>query len=601
MARPSNSELQKLWEDRISRAKKKRKDWADNFRVEMARDYFDGKQNPGYPQNEWITINKIYSHLMAQLPSLYAMDPYFYVRLKKSYQPDPNSIALFDQRGKTRQAYLNYLKEELELKPKARLCIQDAHFAYGVIKVHYQADEVKNPDAGNPMKGDDDADLLDEAGSPLLEPETIPINERYAITRVHPDDFLWDEDAGPLKDKWGWVAERVRLTKEEAKKDKRFNKKNFKAAKARSRDDDSEPSESSSPAAKERDVYVLWEIYDLKGKKWLTIMEGGHEPLVMPDELPPGVEDHPFGILRFTIRDKDPYPIPPLSQAIDPQKELNLARSRVLTHRKRFNRKYECQVNKLEDESELSKLEAGEDGTIIRVQMLGAVTPINDAPLDQQNYLEINALNQDINEILGTSDEARALSTADSATQADIIDRRMEVREGDRLSIVVDFLTDVARKLDQLVQTHITQEEAVRVMGPQGEFWSVVKPEDYEEIKGEFQYSVNVGASSPRLPQIERAQWTAFISSVVIPMPHVLTAPHFMKKMAEMYGIEDEAMLEELRQLGQQMMSGQVPMPGQTGSAAGVPTDNPITKVLGAAMGPLGGNVNGGGAPGGMG
>jgi hypothetical protein len=83
------TELQKKWEEKIRRAEKAKKDWADQFEVPKLRQYFEGKQNPGYPADEWITINKFYSHVMAQLPLLYSMDPYFYVKLKKSYSIDP--------------------------------------------------------------------------------------------------------------------------------------------------------------------------------------------------------------------------------------------------------------------------------------------------------------------------------------------------------------------------------------------------------------------------------------------------------------------------------------------------------------------------------
>jgi hypothetical protein len=38
-----------------------------------------------------------------------------------------------------------------------------------------------------------------------------------------------------------------------------------------------------------------------------------------------------------------------------------------------------------------------------------------------------------------------------------------------------------------------------------------------------------------------------------------------------------------------------MPMPG--GGGGGGPSENPVAAVLGAAMGPMGGNVNGGGAP----
>src|SRR5574343_587107 len=139
MAKASKQEkdVQKRWEERISRAKEVRKKWKDLFNVDMAREYFDGKQNPGFPDEEWITINKIYSHLKAQLPSLYNVDPYFYVKLAKSYSVNPLEIAIWEKKGKVRQNYLNYLKKELQLKQKVMLSIQDAHFAVGVAKAYY--------------------------------------------------------------------------------------------------------------------------------------------------------------------------------------------------------------------------------------------------------------------------------------------------------------------------------------------------------------------------------------------------------------------------------------------------------------------------------
>jgi len=596
------ADIQKLWEGRLSRAQKVHEEWAKQFKVEMARQYFAGKQNPGYPQDEWITINKIYSHLMAQLPTLYSIDPYFYVKVKKSYTPDPDQIAIFEQRGKIRQAMLNYLKGELKLKSKARLSIQDAHFAYGVMKVHYTADEQENAKAGEQILGDDENPLLDDDGEPLLQPETIPVNKRYNITRTHPDDFIWSGDAGPLEDKWEWVAERVRVSMDEAKQDKRFNKRFLNSIKPRNKDEDKKGIlnkarsffNGADEPKKETDVVVYWEIYDIKKQQWLVISEDADGPLIDPSPLPPGTEDHPYGILRFTMQDDSPYPIPPLSQGIDPQKEYNLARSRIMTHRKRFNRKYTIIRAMLETEDEASKLENGDDGTLIFANNHGAVEPIQDAQLDQQSYTEIGMLNNDLVEVLGSPDQSRGIADADSATEASILDNRLEVREGDRLSTVIDFVTDVAKKLDMLIQAHISQDEAVKITGPEGEFWQTVKETDYEQIAGEFEYTVNAGASQPRLPDIERSQWIAFLSQVVIPFPHILTAPSVMKRMAEMFHIEDENALEEFRQLGMKIMSGEMPTPGNQGG--GPPGGSAESQTIGSALGALGGNNNGGGA-----
>lgn len=611
-------DLQKTWEERIARAKKVKEQWMSDFKVQMGRDYFEGRQNPGYPDAEWITVNKIYSHLQAQLPILYSMDPYFYVKLKKSYNPlsaeetlemqktgqPPPKIAEMEARGRGRQAMLNYLKIELDMKPKARLGIQDAHFAFGVGKSRRASDLKKHPHAGEPIKGDDGEELKDEAtGKPLTYPNELPVNERYELSRIDPDEIIFDEDAGPLQDSWKWLAQRLRMTKQEALDDPRYNKAAVKTIKGKKRkaEDDQKKGIISSLVSKvtgekpEEEFVDIWEIYDLKACEMLALGEDAEELVMKPRSLPPGIEKHPFSFLRFTLRDKSPYPIPPIYNAIDPQKEICLARSRWMTHRKRFNRKYEVDVTRLDSEEEISKLESGDDGTIIRKRGGGPVVDvIQDAPLDQQGVLEIQALDNDIVEALGTPGNARGVANADSATEASILDNRLEVREGDRMSMVVDWVLDMARKLDMLVQYHIEEDEAVKIMGPQGTMWQTIKKTDYDEIQGEYEYSVNAGASSPRLPEIERAQWIAFWSQVVIPFPHILTAPQTMKKMAEMYHIEDDAMLEEMRQIGIKMMQGALPMPGQTG---GGPSNNPVAAIMGMAQGAAGGNTNGGGAP----
>lgn len=594
MARPSNEQITKSWLEKISAAKKKHKEFKDTFRVDKARAYFEGRQNEGASPSEWITVNKVYSNLMAQLPTLYSVDPYFYVKLKKFYHPDPMMIAMYEQRGKIRQANLNYYKEELDLKTKARLGILDAEFAYGVIKVHYKADEVENPDKGKPMMSEDgETQLVDESGGPLMEPDYIPVNERYCITRIHPDDFIWDEDSGPLEDKWGFVAERVKLTKEEARKDRRLNQRLLKQVGTVNKKKDEDPP-NLEESNKNDEIYILWEIYDLKKKQWLIVAENQDDkymgPIMTARPLPKYIENHPYAILRFTLRDNSPYPIPPVSQVIDPQKEYNSARSKVQTHRKRFNRKYEVFVGGLTDEEDsLSALESGDDGTIIKKQTAARVVdPISDAPLDPQLYSEIALLNGDIVEMFGTN--AEGLRKVDSATEASILDKRSDVKEGDRLSLVIDWIKTIARKLDMCIQAHISEDQAIRISGPEGDFWQIVRTEDYEAIKGEFEYSVNVGSTMPRLPEIERSQWMAFLQ-VLASFPHLLAQPRFMKHMAELHHIEDEAMLEELNQLGKQILGGQVPMPGGGGSQPGA-ENNPITAILGKALGMQGGVVN---------
>lgn len=591
----------KTWDEKIAKAVKLKKEWWEQFKVELALQYFEGQQNPGYNAEEWITVNKIYSHMMAQLPALYSIDPYFYIKLKKTYKPDVQDIASYEEKGKIRQAMLNYLKTELNLKTKARLSIQDAFFSLGVIKTRFSADAIENPQAGKPILDEDGKPLKDEnTGEQLLQPDTLPVNKEYIISRIHPDDMLWDIDASTLPDTWSFIAEMIKMTRADALKDKRFKRStintmpgfNPESAEYKKKWFNWASYNGEQQQNKDSDLLIFYEIYDLKNRQMLMIGQGADDYVIKPRGLPPGIEDHPYSFLRFVLRDKSPYPIPPMSQGLDQQKEYNLSRSRIVTHRKRFNRKYTAVQAMLNDASDLSKLENGEDGTVIIVNGHNAIEPIRDAPMDQQTYTELALLNNDMVEIFGNPDSARGVGSADSATEAAILDTRLEVREGDRKSLVVDFIIDIARKLDQLIEANLDTDQAVRITGPEGDKWIKVTADDYEKIEGEFEYSVNIGSTQPRIPDIERSQLIAFMSQVVIPMPHILQSPNLMKKLAEMFHIEDEAILEELRQLGLKILSGQQPMPGQSGT----PPNNPVSQVIGMATGAQGGNANGGGA-----
>lgn len=598
----------KDWLQEIETAKRVKKDWRDKFNIDLAYDYWEGRQRPpDVPINEWITVNKIYSNLMAELPTLYSRDPYFYVHLATSYRTQPMDIALMEQKGKLRASMINYLKRELGLKSKIRLSIQDAHFQFGVIKTYFSVDMVENEKAGQPMVDEDGTIVFDDqSGEPLYEPESIPTREAYDATRVHPDDFLWDVDAGPLPDDWGWMAQRIKRDIEDVRKDKRYKlavRQTVEPTEAKEDDVQRlrEQRKKGTAYADKSDitpeVVVLWELYDLKRNQWFVVAEGCDDYLIDPVDLPKGIEDHPFAILRFTLRDDSPYPIPPISQQLDPQKAFCNLRSKLMTHRERFNRKYELYGPAFEDpEMAAQKLETGGDGTIvIKNQPVPGVTPIADAPLDQNHVQELIMLRTDFEELAVGSNQKGAGIGVDSATEAGIIETRSRVREGDRLSMVNDFTVDVGRKLDQLVQAYITRDQAIRVIGPEGESWQLVRTSDYESIEGEYEYTLNVGTTVPHLPDIERAQLDAFLG-LIAANPMLAMSERLLRKRFELQGFDDEIIIKEIKGIAQAMLTGQLSMPGQSGSVAGTPSPATRSPSISGGMAAGINNIRGGAA-----
>jgi len=586
------------WLDRIDRAKKVRDNWRNLFRVPTCYEYWEGRQRPNHiPEHEWITINMVFSNLMAELPSLYSTDPYFYVKLSKSYSINPMDIVLFEDKAKVRMSMLNYLKRELKLKSKARLSILDSFFQYGLCKIHHSADLAENPDFGKVMMEDDEP-LIGEDDSPIMEPEFLPANEAYHVSRIHPDDFLVDEDAGPLDENVNWKAHRIKRAAEEVRADKKYRASARKAVQPTEVKGDPIEAEreqrkkggiaTGDGETKEPDTVILWEIYDIRNKQWLTIAEGCKEFLIDPEPLPAGIEQDPFVDLRFVLRDDSWYPIPPISQWLDPQREYCELRSKFMVHRKRFNRKYEAWTGCFDDpDTELAKLESGEDGTILQKnQPVQAVWPIADATLDQQHNMEITYIRQDFMDLAVGPNQRGATAGVDSATEAGILEKRTQMREGDKQGLVLDFLSDIAKKLDQCVQAHITQDQAVKISGVGGEeSWALIRAADYDEIAGEYQYSIATGSTTPQLPEIERAQWLAFLG-IISQSPQLALSKSLLRKTAEMHHISpDDPLVEELHQIAKQMASGQIPMPGQQGSAAGVSEERPISAMGGMAAG----------------
>jgi hypothetical protein len=506
-------------------------------------------------------------------------------------------IAAYEAKGKVRQSMINYLKGELKLKSKARLSIFDAHFQYGVCKIAYQADMVENPDAGQPILDDESQTPMMGDDGPLLEPDVIPANERYKVCRIHPDDFLVDEDAGPLDENVNWKAERIRKTLDEVKKDKKYSKAGRNAVKATEiKDQDLKEREQKkkgglASAAKDElnpDIVVLWEVYDLLNKQWFVVAEGCNEYLIEPGPIPAGIEESPYVDLRFTLRDDSWYPLPPVSQWIDPQRDYCEFRSKLKTHLKRFNRKYTAYTPALEDDSELSKVENGDDGAIIRVSQpnMDVIRPIADAPYDQQLHTNIAYLRHDFEDVAVGANQRGSSSGVDSATEAGILEQRSRQREGDKQGMVMDFLSDIGKKLDQQIKANITQDQAVKVTGVQGEYWELVRTGDYDDINGEYEYSISVGSTTPQLPEIERAQWNAFLG-LMAQAPQLATSKQLLTRMAEMHHINDDVMVEELYKIGQQMMAMQqagAEAKG-VGSQPNVTQQNPVAMGGGAAAG----------------
>ena len=602
----NKKDLTKHWKVQIERAEKAKKDWREYYRVEECYKYYLGDQRPGnYVEEDWFTLNLVYSNARAQIPSLYFKDPYFFVRVKRSFTPDLQAAAQMDDNMQVREGVLNYLGKENNLVAIGQLCILDAFMQFGCIKARYVPDFELNPDAGKPKKGEDGEVLRDETGANLLEPETNLVGEKFVWERVNPNNLLVDGNAGC--EKAAWVAQRCWDYLDNVRKNPKFRNtgEDNLSADALVSDFDADNSKKtdgflsklggkSAPrtikdAPDSEKIVTYYEIYDLERNKMWVIAEKGEKPLMEMD-TPPGIEGHPFSFLRFNSNpgmkgEESWYPIPEVFNQLGPQKEYNLACNDVAIHRKRYKRKYGMAEGDLDDE-EMDKFEDPVDGAVIKFNTpmwQQTFAPIQDAALDSAVMFDRVHLRMDFDDIAGTSPQQVGNASSDTATEAEILERRLQIRESDKQFLIRRFLVDTARKMHQLLESNLTTEGAVRVVGPRGTAWIPYGPTDFDKIPAEIEFDIDVASMSPRNNMVERAQWMQFITTV-LQAPQVFAEPEVLKWWAEKFDIREEEKLHKLSQALQQFAQMQM-MQGSGGNVGGGSAPTSMGNVLSGAGG----------------
>jgi len=602
---------QRFWEDELRRAKRRKEQWEDYFRVSDCYNFFLGDQMPeNYSENEWFTINLVFANVRAQLPSLYFQNPYIYMRLKRSFNPKPESWDYYRAVIDIREKMLNYLKDEKnkdsDLKGKIRLSILDAYFRFGVLKARYVPSYEDNPNAGKRVKSDKvKGEYLKDpdTGDYMVEEDQLLVGEQFVWERINPKDFLVNADAGC--ESFAWAGDVTRIDEELCNKmypdadghingtlvrsDYKDNESQYGDAhksegflsRFSSRTDPlfgrkAEKRDIKDVDAKDRMV-MLWEIYDLvRNKKW-CIAEGHHTPVGEKD-IPPGIEYHPFAFLRFNDNtDKNGrecwYPIPEIFNSLGPAHEYNLARNDVAIHRKRFKRKYGYLKGSIDDE-ELSKFEDPCDGSMVGFDdptWMQTFGPIQDAGLNEAVKIDSVQMRGDFDDVFGSTPEQVGRSESDTATEAHLREKHLQIRESDKQGRVREFVIDAARKMTQLLEENLSTEGAIFVVGPKGKIWQPYKPSDFQRIPAEVEFDIDVTQMAPRDDKVQRAQWMQFLGSAM-QVPMIFQDPEVLTWWAKKFDIHDEGMLMRLAQgfarmtqMAQQQQGVLQNTPGQSG------------------------------------
>jgi hypothetical protein len=526
----SNSERLKRYRSRVEGSKKWREGEEYDDTWKRLRDFYRLRHFEGASDSDRIAVAVSFATINVIAPSIAINHPKITVNATIEGDPIvlPDGQVMFDgvARATIAEAAVNYWWRHYDFKAELSLAVRDfLIYGHGWVKVGWRLEETEvdrepdeitaealplieqadifaemNPEmAGDLPTNDEIVDALDST-------KIVTTEDRPFVERVSPFDIYVDPEATSMRDA-RWIAQRVVRDLEEAKRDKRYRPVARKELKS-----DSAVKwhvEDSRYFVKgEADRVTVWEFYDIARGEVSVFANGGDHFLVDPQPMP-----YPFGVPFVMLRNYDVpdsfYPIGDL-EAIEPlQRELNETRSAMVLARqldipKFFYRRAAFTPNALE------ALRSKRPWTAIPIEddtpFEDLIMPVPRNEASPQLYQHSEQVEADIDLVSGVSEYQRGQTPEirRTATEASIIQDNANARAAEKLDVIENAFSEVARMVVQLAQTYMTGEQAARHTNTKGDevLWSFTA----DDIEGEFDFEVEAGSTQPRNETFRRQQ-----------------------------------------------------------------------------------------------
>lgn len=578
-SKPKRDRFQEVWETRIREAEAVKDKWAKDFDVKKLKAYYEGYQKPyWWDDEEWFTVNMVESSLKVLKRSVVPRNLAVNVDLARTYKADPDAVKMFTQQGELRRGVLQYLVNQCKMVDEARMTYMDAQWAFGAMKIGYVAEMEPNKLMGQLAKDNEGRIIEDENGEALLEPEQKVVREEFFIDHVDYECILVDKMCGQDPDKTGrWIAHKIFKSVEDVKRDSLYkntanleasalttgerhyiNKDEHYITPLRLRNN----SETFLP---ENELVVLYEIYDLERDEVFTIAKDHDKVLRNPEPLPPGIDKHPFVFLKFEERANEFYPIPAIYSWMGPQEEYNIRRNMMAAHIKASGAKYLYDDGKI-DQDQLDLLQSGISNVFARASGNAAIEVVPQAPMANENYFDTTTLRKEFDDMTGIGQLQRGRIGAESATEAEIVERRSREGESSDHEEVMHFLGEAVKKLHKCVEANLSQEGAVSVTGPLGKQWVYFQPQDFEPIAGEYLFEVKADEVARDTLALERSQMLQFVETLGR-NPLMAMSPVLVRRLADKFSslANNDELIQEVTKLAQMQLQLQFGVGGGQG------------------------------------
>lgn len=573
-----------LWQLKWLNADATFKKWHDRFKCNKLEDYYENKQ--------WATaggdiggyqpyiVNLVFSTIEIKLANIIFQNPEFVLA------PFPGSADWdLDFAVRTTELKQDALNTQIK-RPESvfvdalKLAALDSFFRFAVVEVGYAADW-QNPSktvpiTSNDTRKEDNVYIKEdsEAVARLVEDLEVPENERAYHKRILPETFRISSTSSPHLAQCGWCGydeyiSRTILEKTNGIKFKRSKNPSFRTPDVSL--DNQKYSEilkkdpSLADGIREGELILVKRVWDNQRKKKMMLDGESFEVMYEGD-----FERLPFKTLRWHLRTKGWYPIPPVHYWLAPQDAVNQTREMTRNYRSRFIRKFgyiEGMIGGEDPIEEIEKLKSNTDGEYISVKQKEAIFPINNPEVGISILEDHNTARADFNVVSATSAQTRGETTRETATSARIKDNAERIRESAEQMNFSMFINAVGRETLLVLQKNVSRGLWVkRSMDPAEDFMGEVQVNKpyFDWISAQdlddgydFTIELNVINATPAQMQQELENFISFLT-IVNNFPQIALSPVMIREAAFKSGYRNQRVIAEMQRTALINMLGQV-------------------------------------------
>lgn len=516
MARPTAEE----WMKWLLKAQQYKEDFGQSKRWPTYRNYYRGK----FPQWNYNTdaggilpFNITYGMARALIPNLYFRNPYITVT--------PRSKPNLERHANMLEAIDNHLIQEMGLKKTIKTGLLDNFLlGRGIFKIGYDSEF-----------GFAEKDIVEELGLKSATntrfargkkneegaSEAIEYNVNIKpgmpwVQRVDPENFLVPFGVRTLQEA-PWADHIIIRSLDDLKKDIKYkNTSELSGTHIDNAFSTNARSEFFQRMSEEMDLVEMHEIRDAKYREIVTVVNGETGGIIRgPVEDPLQIEGLPFVDIVFN-EDPEYYWAPSDAAIMEPQQlEINETRTQTMLHRRVSLIKFLVQEGAI-SEVEISKMFSEGVAPVVRVKgdprsAVHAVQP--HIPIDQIQWAEV--IRSDTREMIGLGRNQLGESSRSSrqtATESQIVQQAHDIRLGERRDIIADAITEIMRKVNQVIFKYWSKPQTVRVVGVDASVYWI----DYQidEIVGEYDVKIDVESLVPHTKALKRQEIMQLIQAL---------------------------------------------------------------------------------------